>query len=104
MSKLDTSIKEIEELLKQRSIKIDTMMNTTAISREKLKLINQKINIEEEKLLNLIMEITESEQDVSTLDSKEVLNKRNELTKKINKVLDNLRKIRNSLADIIRTE
>jgi hypothetical protein len=104
MSKLDTSIKEIEELLKQRSIKIDTMMNTTASSREKLKLINQKINIEEEKLLNLIMEITESEQDVSTLDSKEVLNKRNELTKKINKVLDNLRKIRNSLADIIRTE
>lgn len=104
MSKLDTSIKEIEELLKQRSIKIDTMMNTTASSREKLKLINQKMNIEEEKLLTLIMEITESEQDVSTLDSKEVLNKRNELTKKINKVLDNLRKIRNSLADIIRTE
>jgi hypothetical protein len=104
MSKLDTSIKDIEELLKQRSIKIDTMMNTTASSREKLKLINQKMNIEEEKLLTLIMEITESEQDVSTLDSKEVLNKRNELTKKINKVLDNLRKIRNSLADIIRTE
>ena len=84
MSKLDTSIKDIEELLKQRSIKIDTMMNTTASSREKLKLINQKMNIEEEKLLTLIMEITESEQDVSTLDSKEVLNKRNELTKKIN--------------------
>mgnify|MGYP003970205797 FL=1 len=62
------------------------------------------MNIEEEKLLTLIMEITESEQDVSTLDSKEVLNKRNELTKKINKVLDNLRKIRNTLADIIRTE
>lgn len=104
MSKLDTSVKEIEELLKQRSINIDTMMNTTASSREKLKLINQKMNIEEEKLLTLIMEITESEQDVSTLDSKEVLNKRNELTKKINKVLDNLRKIRNSLADIIRIE
>ena len=104
MSKLDTSIKDIEELLKQRSIKIDTMMNTTASSREELKLINQKMNIEEEKLLTLIMEITESEQDVSTLDSKEVLNKRNELTKKINKVLDNLRKIRNTLADIIRTE
>tara|TARA_R110002074_G_scaffold399361_1_gene592375 strand:+ start:633 stop:947 length:315 start_codon:yes stop_codon:yes gene_type:complete len=104
MSKLDTSVKEIEELLKQRSIKVDTMMNTTASSREKLKLINQKMNIEEEKLLTLIMEITESEQDVSTLDSKEVLNKRNELTKKINKVLDNLRKIRNSLADIIRIE
>jgi len=104
MSKLDTSIKDIEELLKQRSIKIDTMMNTTASSREKLKLINQKMTIEEDTLLNLIMEITESEQDVSTMDSKEVLNKRNELTKKINKVLDNLRKIRNSLADIIRTE
>ena len=56
MSKLDTSIKEIEELLKQRSIKIDTMMNTTASSREKLKLINQKMNIEEEKLLTLIIE------------------------------------------------
>jgi uncharacterized protein YPO0396 len=102
MNKLDTSIKDIEKLLKQRSNKIDGMMSTTTNSREKLKLINKKIDIEEDKLLELIMKITESEQEVSSLDSKEVINKRDELTKRIENVLDNLRKIRNSLADSIR--
>jgi hypothetical protein len=51
---------------------------------------------------NIIIHITESEQYVSTLDTKNVLNSPNELNKRINKVLDNMRKIRNSLADIIR--
>jgi hypothetical protein len=102
MSKPNTSIQEIEELLNQRSSKLDGMMVTTTTSREKLKLINEKMDVEEDKILELIMNITESEQDVSSMDSNEVLNTRNELTKKIENVLDNLRKIRNSLADTIR--
>jgi len=102
MSKTDTSIKDIEELLKQRRIDIDSMEDTTKSTREKLKLINKKMKNEEDKLLELIMNITESEQDVSSMDSKDVLNKRNELTNRIENVLDNLRKIRNSLADVIR--
>jgi len=102
MSKTDTSIKDIEELLQKRKVNIDSMEDATKSSREKLKLINKKMKNEEDKLLELIMNITESEQDVSSMDSKDVLNKRNELTNRIEKVLDNLRKIRNSLADIIR--
>ena len=102
MSKKDTSIKDIEELLQKRKVNIDSMEDATKSSREKLKLINKKMKNEEDKLLELIMNITESEQDVSSMDSKDVLNKRNELTNRIEKVLDNLRKIRNSLADIIR--
>ena len=102
MSKKDTSIKDIEELLQKRKVNIDSMEYATKSSREKLKLINKKMKNEEDKLLELIMNITESEQDVSSMDSKDVLNKRNELTNRIEKVLDNLRKIRNSLADIIR--
>lgn len=69
---------------------------------KKLELINKKIDAQNEELLQLLVNITDSEQDVSTMDSTEVLTKKNELTNKINKVLDNLRKIRNSLAEIIR--
>jgi hypothetical protein len=71
-------------------------------SRKNLELINKKIDAQNEQLLQLLVNITDSEQDVSSMDSEEVLNKQNELTNKINKVLDNLRNIRNSLAEIIR--
>lgn len=71
-------------------------------SRKNLELINKKIDAQNEQLLQLLVNITDSEQDVSSMDSDEVLNKQNELTNKINKVLDNLRNIRNSLAEIIR--
>jgi hypothetical protein len=49
MSKTDTYIKNIEELLKQRRIYIDSMEDTTKSTREKLKLINKKMKVEEEK-------------------------------------------------------
>jgi chromosome segregation ATPase len=102
MSKTDTSIKNIEELLKQRRIDIDSMEDTTKSTREKLKLINKKMKVEEEKLIELIVEITESQQYVSSMDSNELSRDNTELAKSIENVLDNLRKIRNSLADVIR--
>ncbi len=102
MSKKDTSIKDIEELLKQRRIDIDSMEDTTKSTREKLKLINKKMKVEEEKLIELIVEITESQQYVSSMDSNELSRDNTELAKSIENVLDNLRKIRNSLADVIR--
>ena len=102
MSKKDISLDDIKSLLREKQSKINTMEESSIKSRKKLELINKKIDAQNEELLQLLVNITDSEQDVSTMDSKEVLNKKNELTNKINKVLDNLRKIRNSIAEVIR--
>lgn len=98
----DITLAQIDELLQRKKNSLTDLEGVSKRSREKLRLINKQINSQEEELLNIIMYITESEQDVSTLDTKNVLSSPNELNKRINKVLDNLRKIRNSLADIIR--
>lgn len=98
----DITLAQINELLQRKKNSLTDLEGVSKRSREKLRLINKQINSQEEELLNIIMYITESEQDVSTLDTKNVLSSPNELNKRINKVLDNLRKIRNSLADIIR--
>ena len=102
MSDKDISLDEIKTLLREKQNKINDMEAMSVKSRKKLELINKKIDAQNEELLQLLVNITDSEQDVSSMDSDEVLNKQNELTNKINKVLDNLRKIRNSLAEIIR--
>jgi len=102
MSDKDISLDEIKTLLREKQNKINDMEAMSVKSRKKLELINKKIDAQNEELLQLLVNITDSEQDVSSMDSKEVLTKKNELTNKINKVLDNLRKIRNSLAEIIR--
>ena len=102
MSNKDISLDEIKTMLREKQSKINDMESMSIKSRKNLELINKKIDAQNEQLLQLLVNITDSEQDVSTMDSTEVLNKQNELTNKINKVLDNLRNIRNSLAEIIR--
>ena len=102
MSNKDISLDEIKTMLREKQSKINDMESMSIKSRKNLKLINKKIDAQNEQLLQLLVNITDSEQDVSSMDSDEVLNKQNELTNKINKVLDNLRNIRNSLAEIIR--
>ena len=96
------SLDEIKTMLREKQSKINDMESMSIKSRKNLELINKKIDAQNEQLLQLLVNITDSEQDVSSMDSEEVLNKQNELTNKINKVLDNLRNIRNSLAEIIR--
>ena len=102
MNKDNISIDDLIKLLNENKNKIDSMKTSTKNSREKLKKINEKLDKQEEELLKLIVFITDSERDVSTLDSSDVLHKPRELSKRINIILDNLRKTRNSLADIIR--
>ena len=87
MSNKDISLDEIKTLLREKQSKIDNMEELSTKSRKKLEIINKKIDAQNEELLQLLVSITDSEQDVSSMDSKEVLNKKNELTNKINKVL-----------------
>ena len=73
MSNKDISLDEIKTMLREKQSKINDMESMSIKSRKNLELINKKIDAQQ-----------------------------NELTNKINKVLDNLRNIRNSLAEIIR--
>lgn len=99
---MDIPLTDIYNLLEGKKKKINHLNDITKQNREKLRLINQNLDRQQEELLKLIIYITESEQDVSSLDSKEVLSNENVMEERLNRILDNLRKIRMSLVEIIR--
>ena len=98
----DSSLQEIQELLTTKEKQLGKLTDITISSREKIEKINQQLDVQQDELLKLIMYITDSEQDVSILDSKEVLSNENVMEERLNRILDNLRKIRMSLVEIIR--
>lgn len=99
---MDIPLTDIYNLLEGKKKKINHLNDITKQNREKLCVINQNLDRQQEELLKLIIYITESEQDVSSLDSKEVLSNENVMEERLNRILDNLRKIRMSLVEIIR--
>ena len=99
---MDIPLTDIYNLLEGKKKKINHLNDITKQNREKLRLINQNLDRQQEELLKLIIYITDSEQDVSSLDSKEVLSNENVMEERLNRILDNLRKIRMSLVEIIR--
>ena len=70
-------------------------------SREKLKKINKKLDEQEKQLIEIISNIALSQREVDNLDDFNVNNDQ-VFAKKIKDILNNMRKIRLSLADIIR--
>ena len=97
----DISIQDIEQLLESRQTKINDMENMTKGSREKLKKINKKLDEQEKQLIEIISNIALSQREVDNLDDFNVNNDQ-VFAKKIKAILNNMRKIRLSLADIIR--
>ena len=97
----DISITDIKELLETKQAKIDSMENMTKSSREKLKKINNKLDEQESKLINIVNDVTNTQLEIDNLEDFNE-NENKDFSKKIKDVLTNLRKIRLSLADIIR--
>ena len=97
----DISIQDIEQLLESRQIKIKDMETMTKGSREKLKKINTKLDEQEKQLIEIISNIALSQREVDNLDDFNVNNDQ-AFAKKIKDILNDMRKIRLSLADIIR--
>ena len=100
-SSRDISIQDIEQLLESRQIKIKDMETMTKGSREKLKKINTKLDEQEKQLIEIISNIALSQREVDNLDDFNVNNDQ-AFAKKIKDILNDMRKIRLSLADIIR--
>jgi len=65
----DQSIKEINNLLKEREKKPGTMEATTKTSREKLKKINDNLKKQESKLLDILSMIQEDEVELTEIDT-----------------------------------
>jgi chromosome segregation ATPase len=101
MVKGDISIKDIEELLESKQEKIDSMENMTKSSREKLKKLNNKLDEQESKLINIVSDVTNTQLEIDNLEDFNE-NENKDFSKKIKEVLTNMRKIRLSLADIVR--
>jgi len=101
MVKGDISITDIKELLESKQAQIDSMENMTKSSREKLKKINNKLDEQESKLINIVNDVTNTQLEIDNLEDFNE-NENKDFSKKIKDVLTNLRKIRLSLADIIR--
>ena len=97
----DISIQDIQQLLESRETKIKYMETMTRSSREKLKKINTKLDEQEKQLIEIISNIALSQREVDNLDDFNVNNDQ-VFAKKIKDILNNMRKIRLSLADIIR--
>ena len=101
MSKLvDVSIQDIKELLKKKQGKIKTMEKMTNDSKEKLKKIHEKMDEQQQEIITIIAELAQSEVNLDdviddTLDM-------DEIEEKIENIIEELRKMRNTLADIIR--
>jgi hypothetical protein len=97
----DISIQDIEQLLESRETKIKDMETMTRSSREKLNKINKKLDEQEKQLIEIISNIALSQREVDNLDDFNVNNDQ-VFAKKIKDILNNMRKIRLNLADIIR--
>jgi hypothetical protein len=97
----DISIRDIEKLLESRQSKINDMESMTKGSREKLKKINTKLDEQEKQLIEIISNIALSQREVDNLDDFNVNNDQ-VFANKIKDILNDMRKIRLSLANIIR--
>lgn len=103
MSKqIDISIEEINKLLKDKQSKINNMEKITKNSREKLIKINNNLDKEKQQLITLITEMVELEGQLDE-DTDNSINIE-DIQEKIKEVTNNLRKIRNSLAELIRNK
>ena len=97
----DPSIEEINKLLESRQNKIGTMEATTKASREKLKQINLVLKNQENELMMILTLINQDEIILTEIDP-DTGSTIEDVYPKIEEVQNNLRKSRNSLANLIR--
>ena len=95
----DIAIQEIEDILRQRQLSIRDMEKQINQNRTKIKKITTNLDKVEAKLVDLVVELTDTSSVVDTVDDEL---SPTELTKRIKDINVQLRKIRLDLADIIR--
>ena len=101
----EVSIEEINNLLKEREKQMGRMEATTKSSREKLRKINADLDKQQQILMDIITLLTKDETEMVEIDQKISYYSDidiDELKPKIKNVQDILRKMKYSLAELIR--
>jgi len=99
----EVSIEEINNLLKEREKQIGSMEATTKSSREKLRKINADLDKQQQILMDIITLITKDETEMMEIGEKisddiDI----EKISEKITNVQNILRKMKYSLAELIR--
>ena len=97
----DITIEDIGKLLQREQNRIESMENTTNKSREKIKKINRQLDEQEKHLVEIITNITYAQQSIDNLEDFNE-NDNTDFTTQINEILANMRKIRLTLANVIK--
>lgn len=101
----EVSIEEINNLLKEKKKQIGTMEATTKSSREKLKKINDDLDKQQQILMDIITLLTKDETEMIEIGEKISYDSDidiEEISEKITNVQEILRKMKYSLAELIR--
>jgi|TARA_B110000967_G_C18894723_1_gene569761 lysyl-tRNA synthetase class I len=99
----DYSVEEIIQMLRNKQGDIQGMDSMTNNSRDKLKKINEQMDEQQKVLELLVMNITQVQSNVDDFDK---YNKEDDVdfSNEIQKVINNLRSIRKSLAYLIQKQ
>lgn len=101
----EVSIEEINNLLKEREKQIGSMEATTKSSREKLRKINAVLDKQQQILIDILTLLKKEEIKMMEIDKKITVDSDidiEELNPKIKNVIYILRKMKDSLAELIR--
>ena len=101
----DVSIEEIKKILEEREKQIGTMEATTKSSREKLRKINSDLDKQQKILMDIITLLTKDETEMMEIGEKISYDSDiniEEISDKITNVQNILRKMKYSLAELIR--
>lgn len=100
MNNTDVSIEDIKELLKKKQSKIKDMEKMTNDSKEKLKKIHEKMDEQQQELVAIMTKLALFEGDLDEVRDDTL--SMQEIEEKIKQIMKDLRKMRKTLADIIR--
>ena len=103
----EVSIEEINNLLKEREKQMGRMEATTKSSREKLRKINEDLDKQQQILMDIITLLTKDETEMMEIGQKISYDSDidiEEISEKITNVQNILRKMKYSLAELIRKE
>ena len=95
----DKTIREIDDILRERQMTVKDMEKRINQNRTKVKKITTQLDKVEAKLVDLVVELTDTSSIIDTVNDDL---SESELTKRIKEINASLRKIRLDLADIIR--
>ena len=101
----EVSIEEINNLLKEREKQMGRMEATTKSSREKLRKINADLDKQQQILMDIITLLTKDETEMMEIGEKISYDSDidiEEISEKITNVQEILRKMKYSLAELIR--